>query len=168
MLPTFLQTTDEILLMPPPSAGTTVGRDHDQPRREGPIRGSGGTLHQATSTETTTPSAQQVPCLADPSASVVLQVAAAGGATTATSAEGQGISNEGDNCIIASTSSAVNALQLVGATTPTLQSKAIGVDKEIQTDPLYRAPKEITSSDDPEIAVKDEYRTSAKRTRQVK
>ena len=40
------------------------------------------------------------------------------------------------------------------------------VDKEIQTEgPLYCAPKESTSSDDPEIAVKDQYRTSAKRAR---
>ena len=41
-----------------------------------------------------------------------------------------------------------------------------GVDKEIQTEtPAYHQPKEITSSDDPELAVKEEYRTSAKRAR---
>ena len=40
-----------------------------------------------------------------------------------------------------------------------------GVDKEIQTEPTYRGPKDLTSSDDPELAVKEEYRTSAKRAR---
>ena len=127
--------------MPPPNVPQTARGGHDQPVRETPIGGSGHTLDQGTSTPDTSE----------------LEVAVAGGAI------GSNITHPSQ----VEAATPANQPQLVGATVGPVQTKPIGVDKEIQTDPLYHAPKDVTSSDDPELAVKDEYRISAKRARSV-
>ena len=63
----------------------------------------------------------------------------------------------------------MSASTVQGATAHTQESSTVQtqmVNQEIQTDPVVRVHTE-TNSDDPEIAVKDEHRTSAKRARYV-
>ena len=52
-----------------------------------------------------------------------------------------------------------------GVGVPSTSTDPCTVDQGVQMDPIAKSYTDMTSSDNPEIAVKEEYRTTAKRAR---